>query len=444
VPTRLFGTDGVRGVAGVDLTAELAVRLARSAARCLAADSVGAYTGRAVALVGRDPRPSGELLEAAVCAGLATAGVDVRRLGVVPTAAVAHLVATTDATLGVMITASHNPMPDNGIKFFGADGFKLADAAEDAIEAGLADTGAAVTGADVGRIADAETGLLDSYTVHLLSTLPARADGLRLVVDAANGAAAGVARDIYSRAGADVTVINDRLDGLSINDNCGATHLDGLREAVVAAGADLGLAHDGDADRCLAVDATGAVVDGDAILAVLALALHERGELAGDTVVATVMSNLGFNKAMAARGIRVAQTAVGDRYVLERMRADRLTLGGEQSGHVILLEHATTGDGVLTGLQLLSRVASSGRSLADLASVVTRLPQVLVNVAVADKASAMTAATRLIAEAESLLGGDGRVLVRPSGTEPLVRVMVEAPTDDQARELADRIAAGLA
>ena len=433
---RLFGTDGVRGVANVDLTADLALRLARSAARELVQGS----GGRPVALVGRDPRPSGDLLDAAVCAGLAAAGVDVRRLGVVPTAAVAHLVTATGAALGVMITASHNPMPDNGIKFFGADGFKLSDATEDAIEAGLDDAGPAVSGADVGRVGEPESGLVERYVEHLLSTLPAGAEGLHVVVDAANGAAAGLVPGVYERAGARVTAINTRLDGIAINDDCGATHLDGLRKAVVAAGADLGLAHDGDADRCLAVDAAGADVDGDAILAVLALALQERGVLAGNTVAATVMSNLGFRKAMAANGIGVAVTGVGDRYVLERMRADGLALGGEQSGHLILSEHATTGDGILTGLHLLSRVASSGRSLAELAAVMTRLPQVLVNVRVADKGAAMTAAQPVVEQAEAELDGDGRVLVRPSGTESLVRVMVEAPTAERAQQVAEQIA----
>ena len=433
---RLFGTDGVRGVANVDLTADLALRLARSAARRLAHDGAG----RPVALVGRDPRPSGELLDAAVCAGLASAGVDVRRLGVVPTAAVAHLVTATGAALGVMITASHNPMPDNGIKFFGADGFKLSDATEDAIEAGL-DEPASVSGAGVGRVGEEEAGLVDRYVDHLLATLPARADGVHVVVDAANGAATSVVPEIYERAGARVTVINNRRDGVAINDGCGATHLDGLRAAVVEAGAHLGLAHDGDADRCLAVDATGSDIDGDAILAVLALALRERGALPGDAVAATVMSNLGFRKAMQEHGIGVAETAVGDRYVLERMRADGLGLGGEQSGHVILLEHATTGDGILTGLHLLSRVASTGRSLAELAAVMTRLPQVLVNVPVADKAAALDAVRPAVDQAEAELDGDGRVLVRPSGTESLVRVMVEASTAEQAQRVADRIAA---
>jgi phosphoglucosamine mutase len=341
-----------------------------------------------------------------------------------------------------MITASHNPMPDNGIKFFGADGFKLSDDTEDAIEAALDHQPDPPTGAAVGRMLPDED-LLDSYVAHIVGTLPAPATGVHVVVDAANGAATRVVPDAYERAGARVTVINDRTDGAAINEGCGATHLDGLRAAVVDNGADLGLAHDGDADRCLAVDATGHVVDGDAILAILALALRDRGALAGDTVAATVMSNLGFRKAMSAHGIAVAETQVGDRYVLERMQADRLTLGGEQSGHVILLEHATTGDGILTGLHLLSRVATTGKPLADLAAVMTRLPQVLVNVRVPDKAQAMRSAQPLVADAEAELAEDGRVLVRPSGTEQLVRVMVEATSAVQAQAVADRIAAGI-
>jgi len=435
---RLFGTDGVRGLANVELTADLALSLSRSAARVLTSSPCET---RPAAVVGRDPRPSGELLEAAVCAGLASAGVDVRRLGVVPTAAVAHLVRDTGSALGVMITASHNPMPDNGVKFFGPDGFKLSDEAEDAVEAGLQEASGLPSGAHVGRMLP-DHGLVDRYVAHLVGTLTRPAAGVHMVVDAANGAATRVVPEVYERAGARVTVINNRTDGEAINDGCGATHLEGLQAAVLAHGADLGLAHDGDADRCLAVDGRGDVVDGDAILAILALSLRESGALAGDTVAATVMSNLGFHKAMSEHGIAVAQTAVGDRYVLERMRADGLTLGGEQSGHVILLEHATTGDGILTGLHLLSCVAG-GAPLAELAAVMTRLPQVLVNVAVADKNAAMEQALALVNQAEAELDGDGRVLVRPSGTEQLVRVMVEAPTAERAQQVAERIATAI-
>ena len=435
---RLFGTDGVRGVANVDLTPQLALGLAAASVRVLGVD-------RPLVVIGRDPRPSGEFLEAAVVAGLLSAGADVVRLGVVPTPAVAHaltaaVAADRPADFGIVISASHNPMPDNGIKFFGSGGRKLSDDVEDRIEAALAAGGEAPTGTAVGRVIADLSGSVEWYVDHLVSTLSKPLTGLRLVVDCANGAAHAVAPMAYRQAGADVVVINDDASGEGINADCGATHLDPLREVVVAERADVGLAHDGDADRCLAVDASGDVVDGDQILAILATAMHERGELAGDAVVATVMSNLGFRQAMAARGIAVAETAVGDRYVLERMLAGGLVLGGEQSGHIVLAAHATTGDGVLTGLHLLGRMGETGRSLADLASVVQKLPQVLVNVRVADKDVALaTLEPRVVAAAEEL-GDDGRVLVRASGTEPLVRVMVEASTEPRAREVAERLA----
>ena len=437
---RLFGTDGVRGVANRDLTPELALRLASAAAHELVEER-GAVSGRPLAVVGRDTRPSGELLEAAVVAGLLAAGVDVEVLGVTPTPAVAHAVTTSGVDLGVMISASHNPMPDNGIKFFARGGVKLADDVEARIEARLDDEWDRPTGAGVGRrLDDAAERRTAAYVDHLVASLPVRLDGLRVVVDCANGAASTCARQAYSAAGAEVVVINDDVTGYRINDGCGATHPEAVAAAVVAEGADAGLAHDGDADRCVAVDRDGRIVDGDQILAVLALGLKARGALAGDTVVATVMSNLGFKKAMAEHDIAVAETAVGDRYVLERMRADGFSLGGEQSGHVILLEHATTGDGVLTGLHLLARMAETGLPLADLASVVTRLPQVLVNVRVADKDAAMSRLTDLSAKATEELGDDGRVLVRPSGTEPLIRVMVEAATEERARSVAESLA----
>ena len=437
---RLFGTDGVRGVANGDLTPELALLLATAAAHELL-EQRGGSSGRPLAVVGRDTRPSGELLEAAVAAGLLGAGVDVELLGVTPTPAVAHAVTADGVDLGVMISASHNPMPDNGIKFFARGGFKLADETEARIEARLDDEWDRPTGAGVGRrLDDAAERRTAAYVDHLVASLPVRLDGLRVVVDCANGAASTCAPQAYRDAGADIVVINDDVTGYRINDGCGATHPEAVAEAVVAEGADAGLAHDGDADRCVAVDRDGRVVDGDQILAVLALGLKERGALAGDTVVATVMSNLGFKKTMAQHSIAVADTAVGDRYVLERMRADGFSLGGEQSGHVILLDHATTGDGVLTGLQLLARMAETRASLAELASVVTRLPQVLVNVRVADKDAAMSRLTDLAAKAADDLGEDGRVLVRPSGTEPLIRVMVEAPTEERARSVAESLA----
>ncbi len=445
---RLFGTDGVRGRANADLTPELALSVARAAAGMLA-DRDG--TQRPVAVVGRDPRASGEMLEAAVVAGLASAGAEVLRVGVLPTPAVAFLTAETGADLGVMISASHNPMPDNGIKLFSRGGHKLPDAVEAAIESTLATSrrstdGGRPTGGAIGRVRDFDGGAAD-YAAHLLSTLDAPVSGLRLVVDCAHGAAATCAPDVYRRAGADVTVIGGEPDGWNINDGIGSTHLEPLVEAVRTTGADLGIAHDGDADRCLAVTATGEVVDGDAILAVCALALKERGRLAQDTVVATVMSNLGFHHAMRDAGIAVQTTAVGDRYVLEALRAHGLSLGGEQSGHLVFLDHATTGDGLLTGLALLSRMAATGASLAELASVVQRLPQTLVNVPVRDRIAVVESdvVAGAVNAAEEELGDEGRVLLRPSGTEQLVRVMVEAPTQERAdgiaRALAEVVAA---
>jgi phosphoglucosamine mutase len=438
---RLFGTDGVRGRANADLTPELALSVARAAAGVLA-DRDG--TSRPVAVVGRDPRASGEMLEAAVVAGLASAGAEVLRAGVQPTPAIAHLTATTGADLGVMISASHNPMPDNGIKLFSRGGHKLPDTLEAAIEQAVT-TGQPSehrpTGRDVGRVRDLPDAT-DSYVGHLLSTVAQPLTGLTLVVDCAHGSAAVSAPEVYRRAGATVHVVGGEPDGWNINDGIGSTHLGPLTEAVKAHGADLGIAHDGDADRCLAVTATGDPVDGDAILAVCALGLKERGELTGDTVVATVMSNLGFHHTMRDAGIAVHTTAVGDRYVLEALRARQLSLGGEQSGHLVFLDHATTGDGLLTGLALLSRMAATGASLAELASVVQRLPQILVNVPVRDRlaVSASDEVADAVNAAAEELGDTGRVLLRPSGTEQLVRVMVEAPTQEQADEIAARLA----
>ena len=436
---RLFGTDGVRGRANVDLTVELAVDLGVAAAHVLA--DAGEFAGhRPFAVVGRDPRPSGEFLQAAVVAGLASAGVDVLDVGVLPTPGVAHLTSARGADLGVMLSASHNPMPDNGIKFFARGGHKLPDAVEDAIEAHIGETWARPTGASVGRIR-ADDGAAD-YTSHLLASTPDRLDGLSVAVDAANGAAAIVGPAALRRAGATVTAIHDRTDGVAINAACGSTHLDDLVATVVRTGADVGVAFDGDADRCLAVDATGSVVDGDHMLAILALAMRTRGTLAHDTVVATVMANLGLRIALEAQGIAVVETAVGDRYVLEAMRTGGYSLGGEQSGHVVLTDHATTGDGILTALMLLGTMASTGSPLAELASVVTKLPQVLVNVTGVDKSRVATdsALRAALAVADAELAGTGRVLLRPSGTEPLVRVMVEAATHEQAEHIAIRLA----
>jgi phosphoglucosamine mutase len=436
---RVFGTDGVRGLANGDLTADLALDLAVAAASVLSERET--VDRRPTAVIGRDTRASGEFLEAAVVAGLASVGVDVHRLGIIPTPGAAFLTNELDADFGVIISASHNPMPDNGIKFFGAGGLKLDDAIEEQIEERL---GAAVdlpVGAAVGRIGDSYSGV-DTYVRHLVESSPARLDGLKVVLDCANGAAHRVGPDVFAALGATVVAIHDLPDGLNINENCGSTHLGDLQAAVVAAGADAGFAFDGDADRCLAVDASGEVVDGDHILAILTLAGRDAGWLARDTVVATVMSNLGFIQAMEREGITVRQTGVGDRYVLEDMRTGGFTLGGEQSGHVIMSDHATTGDGVLTAVHVAARMVQTGKSLADHAAIMTRLPQVLINVPDVDKARAETDA--VIAEAVrtevDALAGNGRVLLRPSGTEPLVRVMVEAPTDAAAREAAERIA----
>ena len=442
---RLFGTDGVRGIANADLTAEMALGLSVAAAHVLA--EAGDFAGhRPVAVVGRDPRASGEFLEAAVVAGLASAGVDVLRVGVLPTPAVAYLTGALGADLGVMLSASHNAMPDNGVKFLARGGHKLDDVLEDRIEALYTEhrTGAPwnrPTGAGVGRVRDYDEGF-DAYVAHLIGVLPNRLDGLRIVLDEAHGAASRVSPEAFSRAGADVVTIGARPDGLNINDGCGSTHLDQLRAAVVEHGADLGIAHDGDADRCLAVDADGNEVDGDQILAILALSLRERGALRENTVVGTVMSNLGFKLAMEREGITFLQTAVGDRYILEEMKRHGYALGGEQSGHVIVLDHATTGDGTLTGLLLAARVAATGRPLAELAAVMDRLPQVLVNVPDVDKSRVGEAAelAAAVTAAEAELGATGRVLLRPSGTEPLVRVMVEAADIDHATAVAGRLA----
>jgi len=439
---RLFGTDGVRGRANADLTAELALELSVAAAHVLG--EAGQFVGhRPVALVARDTRVSGEFLESAVVAGLASAGVDVVRLGVVPTPGIAFLVSHLDADLGVMLSASHNPMPDNGIKFFMRGGVKLDDSLEDLIEARLHAAWERPTGGGVGRVTDAPAAV-EAYVAQLVASLGADASlhGLRVVLDCANGAAFMTGPAAFEAQGAHVTAIHARPDGLNINDNCGSTHLGDLQRTVVRTGADLGFAFDGDADRCLAVDAEGRGVDGDQILAILALALRQSGALHSDTVVATVMSNLGFLNAMREHGIRVDQTKVGDRYVLESMNANGFTLGGEQSGHVIMSEYATTGDGVLTALHVAAQVMRSGRTLAELAGVMRRLPQVMVNVPGVNKARAGIdpGVTAAVTAASRRLGTSGRVLLRPSGTEPLVRVMVEASTAEAATAVAEELA----
>lgn len=435
---RLFGTDGVRGVANRELTAELALALGAAAARQLAS---GSAPGRRVAVIGRDPRASGEMLEAAVIAGLTSQGVDALRVGVLPTPAVAYLTGAYDADFGVMISASHNPMPDNGIKIFGPGGHKLDDGTEDRIEALVGDAGPRPVGAGIGRVIDAEDAA-DRYLRHLSKASTLRLDGLTVVVDCAHGAASAVAPRAYRAAGARVIAINADPNGLNINDNCGSTHLDSLRAAVVAHRADLGLAHDGDADRCLAVDADGNLVDGDHIMVVLALAMREAGELASDTLVSTVMSNLGLHLAMRSAGITVRTTGVGDRYVVEELRAGDYSLGGEQSGHIVMPALGSTGDGIVTGLRLMTRMVQTGSSLAELASAMQTLPQVLINVTVADKVTAATAPSvqTAVGQAAAELGDTGRILLRPSGTEPMIRVMVEAPEKDIAQRLATRVA----
>ncbi len=442
---RLFGTDGVRGLANVDLTVELALGLAQSAALVLGkgrvADGRRASGRRPIAVIARDPRISGEFLASVVAAGLASSGVDVFDAGVIPTPGLAYLVGDFKADLGVMISASHNPAPDNGIKFFARGGTKLPDEVEDRIEAALGEAKLAPAGKEVGRIqrfADAE----DRYLVHLLSTLPNRLDGIHVVLDCANGAAAGVSPQVFTDAGARVTVIGADPDGLNINDGVGSTHLDNLAKAVLEHGADVGIAHDGDADRCLAVDRDGNHIDGDQIMAILAVAMAERGVLADRTLVATVMSNLGLKRAMAEHNISMRETGVGDRYVLEALGEHGLSLGGEQSGHVIMTDFATTGDGILTGLHLVAEMARTGKPLAELAAVMTVFPQVLVNVRGVDHHALRSdeVIAQAVVEAEARLGNTGRVLLRPSGTEPMVRVMVEA----EHQEIADEIAHSLA
>ena len=440
--TRLFGTDGVRGLANKDITVELALQLSVAVAHELGSSGTSYGGRRASAVVGRDPRASGEFLSSAVMAGFASAGVDVLNAGVLPTPAVAYLTSRMDAEMGAVLSASHNAMPDNGIKFFAQGGHKLADDIEDAITERLDGEWERPTGVGVGRIRPFPQGA-DFYMEHLLDSVPGRLDGLHVVIDAAHGAASHVGPEVFRRAGATVDVIGGDPDGLNINDGYGSTHLGQLQQSVVDRGADIGFAFDGDADRCLAVDADGNQVDGDQIMAVLAVDMRDRGTLANNTLVATVMSNLGLLQAMEREGITVVQTAVGDRYVLEEMRAWGHALGGEQSGHIIMLEHGTTGDGVLTALAIARRVRSAGRPLAELASVMHRLPQVLLNVKGVDKSKVEsdTDVQDEVAAVTAELGDSGRVLLRKSGTEPLVRVMVEADTAERAQEYADRLAA---
>jgi len=436
----LFGTDGVRGVANVDLTAELAVDLAIAAAHVLG--EIGAFTGhRPKAIVGQDSRASGDFLEAAVVAGLTSAGVDVYRVGVLPTPAVAFLVKESGADLGVMISASHNPMPDNGIKFFAKGGDKLADQVEAQIEARLGEPWDRPTGLNVGRIIFDEDAK-ERYVTHLLSTVSTKLAGLKIVVDCANGASSVVAPLAYERAGASVTAISATPTGWNINDNCGSTHLDNLINEVKKSGADLGIAHDGDADRCLLIADNGEVIDGDYILNILATSYMASNKLNKKTVVGTVMSNLGFIKSMEKLGINFEKTAVGDRYVLEKMLESDYTLGGEQSGHIIMREFSNTGDGLLTALQVMQVVAQSKKSLLDLAKTMEKYPQVLINVkdVAKERLESSVKIKEAILESEKELAGAGRVLVRASGTESLVRVMVEANDLKLTQKIADSLA----
>ena len=438
----LFGTDGIRGLAnGQTLTAEIAVDVAVAAAHILV-ESSSNKGKRPRAIVGQDSRASGEFLEAAVAAGLASAGIDVYRVGVLPTPAIAYLVGESGADLGVMISASHNPMPDNGIKLFSRGGGKLDDSIEAAIEKRMGEPWTRPTGRNVGRIIFDETASA-RYLNHLATSVTTPLKGLKIVVDCANGASSFVAPIAYEKAGATVVAIHRSPDGWNINENCGSTHLEDLQAAVVKEGADFGIAHDGDADRCLAIDGAGKVVDGDAIMTILAIGFKNRGGLTSNTIVGTVMSNLGFMHAMKDAGISVISTAVGDRYVLEKMIEGDFSLGGEQSGHLIMREFANTGDGILTALQLAQEVVRSGKSLAELASQMQRFPQVLINVSDVkkDKLDESAAIATAVATAESTLGENGRVLLRASGTEALVRVMVEAASDNLAQDIATSLAA---
>ena len=430
----LFGTDGVRGVAGVDLTAELAFNLSTAAASVLA--DLGEFAGhRPTAIVGQDSRASGQYLEEAICRGLSSAGIDVYRVGILPTPAISFLVKDRGADLGVMISASHNPASDNGIKFFDRSGSKLADQIEAKIESVLGKTVESTNGA--GKVIE-DLDAKESYIQNLLKSLDGNLSGLKVVVDCANGAASFVAPDVLKRAGAEVIAISASPNGLNINDNCGSTHLENLIEAVKSQGADIGIAHDGDADRVLAIDEKGSVIDGDFILGILAQDM----QLPTKTVVGTVMTNLGLIKALEEKGIKFIATAVGDRYVLEEMLAGGHLLGGEQSGHIIMSKYANTGDGLLTALQLISKLKKSGKSASELASFMKRYPQVLINVSgvAKEKLASNQIIAKAVSDVQQRLEDKGRVLLRASGTEALIRVMIEAQDLSLAQELASELA----
>jgi phosphoglucosamine mutase len=430
----LFGTDGVRGVAGVDLTADLAFNLSTAAASVLA--DLGEFAGhRPTAIVGQDSRASGQYLEEAICRGLSSAGIDVYRVGILPTPAISFLVKDRGADLGVMISASHNPASDNGIKFFDRTGSKLADQIEAKIESVLGQVVESSNGA--GSVIE-DLGAKESYIQNLLKSLDGNLSGLKVVVDCANGAASFVAPELLKRAGAEVIAITASPNGLNINDNCGSTHLENLIKTVKGEGADIGIAHDGDADRVLAIDDKGSVIDGDFILGILAQDM----ELPTKTVVGTVMTNLGLIKALEEKGIKFIATAVGDRYVLEEMLAGGHLLGGEQSGHIIMSKYANTGDGLLTALQLISKLKKSGKSASELASFMKRYPQVLINVSgvAKEKLASNQVISKAVVDVQQKLGDKGRVLLRASGTEALIRVMIEAQDLSLAQELASELA----
>ncbi|QSO50511.1 phosphoglucosamine mutase [Alicyclobacillus curvatus] len=435
--TRMFGTDGVRGVANQELTPELAFRLGRVGAYVLTEGVSGARI-----VVGKDTRVSSDMLEAALVSGILSVGVDVLQLGVISTPGVAYLTRHLRADAGVMISASHNPVEDNGIKFFGGDGFKLLDAVEDQIEALIdeSETLPRPIGSSVGRLYQEPA--LEVYRKFLMGTVKHRFDGLHIVLDCANGAAYNLAPSVFERLGAKVTSLYMQPDGTNINVGCGSTHPHVVQRAVLEHQADLGLAFDGDADRVIAVDGTGQMVDGDYIMAICAEALHRRGELKNNAVAATVMSNLGFMQAMKDLGIRVQTTAVGDRYVMEAMREEALVLGGEQSGHIIFLNHTTTGDGVLTALQLVDMMVDASKPLSELRQVMTRYPQILENVRVTDKTlwRDRDRIQQALAAGKVSLGESGRLLVRESGTEPIVRVMAEGPNEQLLQECVHQIA----
>ncbi|MDR3127910.1 MAG: phosphoglucosamine mutase [Bifidobacteriaceae bacterium] len=450
---RLFGTDGVRGLANDTLTADLALKLGRAAGRILVSQTqdIVSINNRKRAVVGRDTRISGEFLSAALCAGLAATGIDVIDVGIIPTPAVAYLTQNLGVELGAVISASHNPMQDNGIKFFGTDGFKLADEIEDAITKILDDEFAGPLGEKVGHISLDYHNASNSYINYLVNCIATPDNqkplqGLSVVVDPANGAASGTAPEVMRRLGAKIIVINDSPDGTNINLNCGSTHPEQLQAMTVASVADLGIAFDGDADRVIAVDEKGALVDGDKIMGIIAKDLKAKNKLKDNTVVATVMSNLGFVQAMAREDIKVLQTNVGDRYVTEIMRQKSFSFGGEQSGHIINSSFSTTGDGTLSALMLMKIFNSSGLLLSELANQITRLPQILINVSNVDKSKVETnlAIIEAVKQAENELNNLGRVLLRPSGTEPLVRIMVEAPTKSQAVKIAESLASVVA